>query len=704
MTDTDYSEEVSDIVDALETKFQEKLVSGSNIKTINHKSLLGSGNITIEGSGGSFEPELVYRCSSFNSTYINTSATNRVELYKLGTIYFLRYFITTNTLTSASTDYLINNDSIPSEYRPSSNITFHISTSSNHNAKLTINTSGQVRISADADSVAISFAGSQTYWWAEAVSPVVALSLSSSSVSYGSSVTLTATVTQSGSPVSGETVTFYDGSTSIGTGTTNSSGVATLTKSDFSVATHSLTASYSSVTSSAESLTVSKATPTISLSTSSATPTYSTSITLSGTLSAGTGATVKIYDGNTLLDTVTTGTGGAFTCSTSSLTVGSHSLTAVFEGNTNYNSVTSSAVSVTVSKITSTISLSTSSASVTYGTSVTLSGTLSVGSGKSVELYDGNTLVDTLTTTTNGAFSYSSSSLSVGSHSFIAVYDGDSTHTSVTSSSVSVTVTQAPSYDAIALTSDKDIISAYDGESAILTAQLQDNGTDAPISGVSLSFVIKKGSTVIDTKTATTGADGSCNVSYVGEGTGDINIQASVGMIVSETYSIEDCIKYNHLDINGWSTNNNPTVSTSDEGITISTSSNGEKRVYFAQAFTSSDNVEMSFVWVGGVSNAQCMGCAFLRTDNIDSEKFFSRSCPSQFAYKFKSSGSASYSQESLATGDTIKLQYVNGVCKAYKNDTLIASTTTSIYNFYFGFYTNSGRSQTIKDIEIKAL
>lgn len=162
---TDYSNEIDDIITALETKFQNKLISATNIKTINHNSVLGSGNITIQG-GGTLDPELVYTCSSFNSTYINTSATNRLMLYKLGCIYFIRYFITTNTLTSASTDYLINNDSISSEYRPSSNITFHIPTSSNHNAKLTINTSGQVRISADDDSVAISFAGSQTYWWA----------------------------------------------------------------------------------------------------------------------------------------------------------------------------------------------------------------------------------------------------------------------------------------------------------------------------------------------------------------------------------------------------------------------------------------------------------------------------------------------------------------------------------------------------------
>ena len=32
---------------------QDKLISGSNIKTVNGQSLLGSGNITISGGGGS---------------------------------------------------------------------------------------------------------------------------------------------------------------------------------------------------------------------------------------------------------------------------------------------------------------------------------------------------------------------------------------------------------------------------------------------------------------------------------------------------------------------------------------------------------------------------------------------------------------------------------------------------------------------------
>ena len=162
MTDTDYSSEISDIITALQNIFQDKLASGTNIKTINNNSLLGSGNLTITGT--SLVPDLVYTCSSFSS-YIDSGATNNLQLYKLGNIYLLRYFISTNSLTYSTTDYNINDDQIGSDYRPVGNRTFHVATSSNHNAKITITTAGKVTISTDANSTAISLAGTVIYWW-----------------------------------------------------------------------------------------------------------------------------------------------------------------------------------------------------------------------------------------------------------------------------------------------------------------------------------------------------------------------------------------------------------------------------------------------------------------------------------------------------------------------------------------------------------
>ena len=60
----------------------------------------------------------------------------------------------------------------------------------------------------------------------------------------GQAVTLTATVTTSGSTAPTGTVTFYDGTTTLGTSTLNGSGIATYTTSSLSVGQHSMTAVY----------------------------------------------------------------------------------------------------------------------------------------------------------------------------------------------------------------------------------------------------------------------------------------------------------------------------------------------------------------------------------------------------------------------------------------------------------------------------
>ena len=88
------------------------------------------------------------------------------------------------------------------------------------------------------------------------------LSLASSSIIVGGSIVAYATVKQNNTGINGVTVTFKDGNTILGTGTTNSSGVATYTLTGLAVGSHSITAvasetdTTSSSTSSASTLTV----------------------------------------------------------------------------------------------------------------------------------------------------------------------------------------------------------------------------------------------------------------------------------------------------------------------------------------------------------------------------------------------------------------------------------------------------------------
>ena len=93
------------------------------------------------------------------------------------------------------------------------------------------------------------------------------LSASPTTITYGESTVLTATLTVEGEKASGETVYFYEGETLLGSDETDSNGVATLTKSNFSISSHSVKAVYGELESSTVTVTVNKAIPTISLTT-----------------------------------------------------------------------------------------------------------------------------------------------------------------------------------------------------------------------------------------------------------------------------------------------------------------------------------------------------------------------------------------------------------------------------------------------------
>jgi hypothetical protein len=75
----------------------------------------------------------------------------------------------------------------------------------------------------------------------------IALASSVDPSTFGQTVTFTATVTAPGATPTG-TVTFLDGTATIGTGTLNSTGVATLAISTLAVGSHPITASYAGVT------------------------------------------------------------------------------------------------------------------------------------------------------------------------------------------------------------------------------------------------------------------------------------------------------------------------------------------------------------------------------------------------------------------------------------------------------------------------
>jgi hypothetical protein len=163
--------------------------------------------------------------------------------------------------------------------------------------------------------------------------------------SYGQAIEFTATVTSSGSaPPDGETVTFTQGSTVLGTGTL-SGGVAELSTSGLGAGTVEVVAAYNgdanfgASTSKPVKQVVSKATSVTTLTSSQNPSEFGKPVTFSAAVApqfSGTPTgTVVFKDGTTTLKKVTLNAGTA-SFTTSDLTVGSNTITATYSGSVDF--------------------------------------------------------------------------------------------------------------------------------------------------------------------------------------------------------------------------------------------------------------------------------------------------------------------------------------------------------------------------------
>ncbi len=177
------------------------------------------------------------------------------------------------------------------------------------------------------------------------------LAVSATSVTAGTSVTFSASVAPS---TAGGTVTFLDGTSSVGSAPVNG-GRAAIAVANLSNGTHSVSASYSGMlgyfasSSAAVSVYVSAMLNTSSI-TLVATPTsgtVGTNIVLTGTVTTGANGIVTFFDGSTSLGAAAISNSTA-TYNTALLAAGTHSITAVYGGSGTYAGATSPAVLVTL--------------------------------------------------------------------------------------------------------------------------------------------------------------------------------------------------------------------------------------------------------------------------------------------------------------------------------------------------------------------
>jgi hypothetical protein len=262
----------------------------------------------------------------------------------------------------------------------------------------------------------------------------IALASSLNPAFYGQSVTFTATVQGSGSGTPTGTVTFMDGSNSIGAGALNSSAQATLTTNTLAIGAHSIAAVYGGDsnfqggTSAPLTETIKKATTTAALTSTPNPSTFGQSVALTATVtSAGSIAptgTVTFKQGTSTLGSGTLNSSGQATLNTTKLAVGTDSLTAVYAGNSNFAGSTSPVLKQVVNKASTTTALTSTPNPSTFGQKVTLTATVTPSAATgSVTFKDGTTTLGTGTLAA-GKAKFSTTSLSKGTHSITAVYAG----------------------------------------------------------------------------------------------------------------------------------------------------------------------------------------------------------------------------------------------------------------------------------------
>ena len=142
-----------------------------------------------------------------------------------------------------------------------------------------------------------------------------------------------------------------------------------------------------------------------------------------------------------------------------------------------------------------------------------------------------------LTTNENGEFTGTVTGLTAGQKVITATFEGDDEY-NMSSTNKHITIFE-PTIE-LSLTSPTEIIES--GNTSVITATLTKNGL--PFVNQEITYEIKHGSTVIDTDSDFTNNSGQITISYTGTGAGDIDIIASFGSSVEETFVVEDCLVY----------------------------------------------------------------------------------------------------------------------------------------------------------------
>jgi plastocyanin len=287
----------------------------------------------------------------------------------------------------------------------------------------------------------------------------------------GQSVLLTARIV---APNSTGTVTFKDGSTTLGSATVSAS-VATLSTSFSLTGVHALSASFGgnpSAAASSSNVVSETVNPTPSrtdFKTSMNPAPVGQSILLSAAVTPASGSgTATFKDGNTVLGTVAV-TAGAASLPTSFQTLGSHTLSVAFSGTALVAASQSATLAQSVIAASSKTTLATSATAPALGQTFTLSAAVTGWKPTgAVTFFDAGKAIGSSALGATGLATLTTSLGTIGTHSLSASYAGNALNTASASAAVSLAVSGAASQTVVSASPSTVTV----GQAVILTAKV----------------------------------------------------------------------------------------------------------------------------------------------------------------------------------------------------------------------------------------
>ena len=243
------------------------------------------------------------------------------------------------------------------------------------------------------------------------------------------------------------------------------------------------------------------------------------------------------------------------------------------------------------------------------------------------------------------------------------------------------------------LTGDKTVLSAYDNETLTLTASF--------FSGFTVELYDNT-DTLIDEMTDN--EDGTYSYTYSATGAGDVGFYAKVGTLVSETYSLEDCLFYDPCTSNAkasaWTIPSGVTSQYSSDGWRIS--ANAYKQIKLTDKITSDCSVEFTVTDKGhSGNNSPVIIYAYTNGETTPNQGIITET------YKTSSFNALNTTISHAFKLDTsYRIEYTSSTLEVYEDDTLIATASNSVglpTRFEIHQGANS-RYAVYKDIKVKPL